>query len=79
MKKYKWYKDKWGWLGAILLSLIVIKIGSGFSIFNGRVSFVENFRYMFVETYGGYIFLVSGFLIGILLHKLFIKFKWVKR
>ena len=102
-KKYKWYKDKWGWIGAILYILIFIYFGVKCpTSYQSNIPYSERCDYIvtlpfalfFNYEYGKVGWLSSGggtniflvilfnmiiyFIIGILLHKLFIKLKWVK-
>ena len=100
-KKYKWYKDLWGWIGFFVYIIIIIYASyrdvSGNSIQSN--SFIEKsitfVRYILPEFSCSqgfifsicmsdllYIFIVTPivyFLFGLLLHKLFIKLKWVRR
>ena len=72
MTKTKWYKDKWGWIGALPGLFYLTLIGYGFFIVGGEGRMIIGFLpYALFGT-------IIGFLIGKGIHKLFFKFKWVK-
>ena len=79
-KKYKWYKDKWGWVGlplGIVYDFFIEVIEYTKIGLNGGIK-----EYYAIRFPDGFIlaivFPIVGFIIGILIHKLFITFKWVK-
>ena len=92
-KKNKWYKDKWGWIGVgiypILLFIILMldDVNPQLADFLLKIvgfPFLILFRnYSSPVIGGGFVLLLLvfpfGFIFGLLIHKLFIKFKWVKK
>ena len=99
-KKYKWYKDLWGWIGAIILTVInIMGLAEADYFFQGIWRKIIFFPALFIrwifQTFdfpscvemvgclpivilGTPMLFIVSFIIGILLHKLSIKLKWVK-
>lgn len=81
----EFYKDKWGWIGGILFFLNLgfkeTGQGSGFPFGSQSYwSFNKLIDYIFRdEPFVAVIFVIVGFVIGLGIHKLFLKSKWVKR
>ena len=88
MKKTKWYKDKWGWIGGLtgLLTGFFDFLDAGHGLMKASCSGgLGQHTCTSVVTYGlnsetwFWVYILGGFIIGLGIHKLFIKLKWVRR
>ena len=98
-KKYRWYKDLWGWIGFFTYPLIVYLISQKYPNLNNISIFARTIIYPLeligkmyksitdcsgLDCLEGLFFVFGtipliGFLGGLLIHKLFIKLRWVRR